>query len=184
MSCDLNLSGVLGVTLQGLVSLHADHTWLQHHCQLLVVTRQLRMNTRALTAVDRVHAWDTRHAAEAERRPGALEYRCCVQHSAGKQHHDLPLHSLPPLLCPESPPPLVGTPSLSPPPGRTHKRESDSLRQSQKKKKKKKPIREKNITYLYQLFGPHIIEDPLCVLAVMTTLHDRQQQLGRIVLSR
>lgn len=28
----------------------------------------------------------------------------------------------------------------------------------------------------HQLFGPHVVEDPLCVLAVMPTLHDRQEQ--------
>lgn len=37
-------------------------------------------------------------------------------------------------------------------------------------------------TRTYQLFWPHIVQDPLCILTVMTTLHDGEQQLGCIVL--
>ena len=36
--------------------------------------------------------------------------------------------------------------------------------------------------WAYQFFGPHVVEDPLGVLTVMATLHDSQQQLGRVVL--
>ena len=36
----------------------------------------------------------------------------------------------------------------------------------------------------HQLLGPHVVQDPLCVLAVMATLHDGQQQLGGVVLGR
>lgn len=34
----------------------------------------------------------------------------------------------------------------------------------------------------HQLFGPHVVEDPLRVLAVMPALHDRQEQFWSIVL--
>ena len=34
----------------------------------------------------------------------------------------------------------------------------------------------------HQLFGPHVVEDPLRVLAVMPALHDRQEQFGSVVL--
>lgn len=33
-----------------------------------------------------------------------------------------------------------------------------------------------------QLFGPHVVQDPLSVLAVVTTLHDGEEQLGGVVL--
>ena len=36
----------------------------------------------------------------------------------------------------------------------------------------------------HQLFWTHVVEDPLCVLAVSATLHDGQQQEGGIVLSQ
>lgn len=70
-----------------------------------------------------------KHGPETERRPGELKYRCCVQRFGEKQRRDLPLHSLPPLLCPRSPPLPVSKPSLSPPPGpaQTHKLQWDII---------------------------------------------------------
>lgn len=41
MCYDLYLSSVFGVELQGLISLSTGPSWLQHHGQLLVMTRQL-----------------------------------------------------------------------------------------------------------------------------------------------
>lgn len=37
-------------------------------------------------------------------------------------------------------------------------------------------------SFPHQLFRPHVVQDPLGVLAVMTALHDGEQQLGCIVL--
>lgn len=38
------------------------------------------------------------------------------------------------------------------------------------------------MSFPHQLFRPHVVQDPLCILTVMTALHDGEQQLGRIVL--
>jgi ABC-type Zn2+ transport system substrate-binding protein/surface adhesin len=37
-------------------------------------------------------------------------------------------------------------------------------------------------THTHQLFGPHVVEDPLGVLTVVAALHDGQEQLGGVVL--
>lgn len=34
----------------------------------------------------------------------------------------------------------------------------------------------------HQFFGPHVVQDPLRVLTVMTALHDGQKQLGGVIL--
>lgn len=34
----------------------------------------------------------------------------------------------------------------------------------------------------HQLLGPHVVEDPLCILAVVPALHDCQEQLRSVVL--
>lgn len=34
----------------------------------------------------------------------------------------------------------------------------------------------------HQLLGPHVVEDPLCILAVVPALHDCQEQLWSVVL--
>jgi hypothetical protein len=38
------------------------------------------------------------------------------------------------------------------------------------------------ICHTHQLFGVHVVEDAVCILAVPTALHDGQQQFGRVVL--
>lgn len=38
--------------------------------------------------------------------------------------------------------------------------------------------------YAHQLFGPHVVQNPLSVLAVMATLHNCKKQLRGIVLGK
>lgn len=144
---NLYLSSVVGVKLQGFISLSVGPSRLQHYGQLLIVTRQLyRGHTDQKWAHHKDITWVMcgslhscmngyynkcflglsmwyckKHVSERRCWPGELKCRYCVPHFGGKQHRVPPLPRYPPpRLCLQPLPRPADRPSLLPPPEHTN----------------------------------------------------------------